>query len=491
MKRNFNLFLSIFFVLLLIGCRHDIFNNEYQYTHSVSKEIVELKDVPVFSNYIEKLKNNEDKQRRILSKVTDENKVVIIKKPDKTSYSTIIYNEDSSFDVLVYTTDTAGKELYFKAHYTPTNKLVNNKIDNFTGSVVYSDINSNSTEALYLANSKLADNNKTTGKSSKLSGCTFYVTYIAVRCTAGGNHEPEDTCNGTPDQQPYYEVYISSYCSNDSVADPFSGGGGGDYGDPYSGGGSSGGYYGTSDTPCEKYKSSISTANTLLKNNQVQSNIDAVLKDKSKEPLEYAKKIGRNTDGTYSFSKLVVGTKDMTIITDVALPSGKYVADGHSHAGGFGDPSAGDFYGMLEQLVNNPNFETRLVYGDYFGTPEVYALVLNDRALALDFLAKYPKAENYNTQSHSFLRNSILGSEFFKVSHKYDEGTYINGSDEYYVSPAIGMAYILEKYNVGISIAKADADGNLKKINATLEEIVVPLTNGTVKKEGVKVSKCP
>ncbi|MDH6252196.1 hypothetical protein M2347_001923 [Chryseobacterium sp. H1D6B] len=69
-------------------------------------------------------------------------------------------------------------------------------------------------------------------------------------------------------------------------------------------------------------------------------------------------------------------------------------------------------------------------------------------------------------------------------------GASSDTSDENYDSRAIGMAYILGKYNAGISIAKADANGNLKKINADLAQITVPYSGGSVK-EGVKVSKCP
>lgn len=243
-------------------------------------------------------------------------------------------------------------------------------------------------------------------------------------------------------------------------------------------------------TPCEKNKNSILKATNTLKNSQVKSNVDDVLRVKTQSPLEYAKKIGRNTDGTYSFSQLVEGTKDMTSLTNVTLPSGNYVGDGHSHAGGYGDPSAGDFYGMLEQIALNSNFETRFVYGDYFGTSEVYALVLNDRTQALDFLANYPRASNYDTSSRSFLKGSVIGDEFWKANDLHHKGASVDSSGENYISPAIGMAYILDKYNVGISLAKADADGNLKRINATLEEIEVPLSGG-VRKQGVKITKCP
>lgn len=218
--------------------------------------------------------------------------------------------------------------------------------------------------------------------------------------------------------------------------------------------------------------------------------MDATLKTKTELPLEYGLKVGKNSNGTYSFSNLVEGTPSSTPLNNAILPSGNYLADGHSHAGGFGDPSAGDFYGMLNQLTTNDFFQYRFVYGNDFGTPEVYALILTNKYLAMTFLSTYPQNQNYNENSHSFLESSSVGTDFFQANNYANAGTFVNETNEFYNSGALAMAYILDKYNTGISLAKVDASGNLKKLIVTKESIKVPGGTGTPK-PGLKVTKCP
>lgn len=120
----------------------------------------------------------------------------------------------------------------------------------------------------------------------------------------------------------------------------------------------------------------------------------------------------------------------------------------------------------------------------------MYALIISNPSLAQQFLSQYPKSENYDPQNHSIIDTSILGIEFYKANDYYLSGSSDNTSGENYDSRAVAMAYILDKYNAGISVAKADANGDLKKINAEVAQITIPYSGGKVK-EGIKVSKCP
>jgi len=243
------------------------------------------------------------------------------------------------------------------------------------------------------------------------------------------------------------------------------------------------------DNPCRKTNASISAANTVLKNPTVQTYMDAVLKGKTPNIHEFALKIGDSGNSNYTFSNLVEGNESTTDMDLAILPPGsKYIGDGHSHAKGRGKPSAGDFYGMLNESLINDNFKYRYVYGDSdVGTDEIYALVIHDRALALQFLNAFPESENYDSTTHDFIRDSEIGEEFFKMRTLYMRSSVINTSNEDYHPKAVAMAYILDKFNVGISIAKADTNGNLKKINTSLEEI----TDSGIKSQRAKVSKCP
>ena len=240
--------------------------------------------------------------------------------------------------------------------------------------------------------------------------------------------------------------------------------------------------------PCAIAKPSIDKANKILHTTVGQS-MDSFLKGKTQAPNEWAMSIDQKPDGTYQTSTPNEGTPYTSSSTS-ALPPNVTVGDGHSHAGNPGKPSGGDLYLMLELLITNPNFKYRYVYGDYFGSPETYALVVNDASAAQAFLNQFPKSENYDAQTHMIKRDSKLGLDFYTATDYYYQGAAENTSNEIYDAHAVGMAYILEKHNVGMSIAKVDANGNLKKILANVETITIPYSGGTIA-EGVKVKKCP
>ncbi|WP_332452440.1 hypothetical protein, partial [Chryseobacterium aquaticum] len=238
------------------------------------------------------------------------------------------------------------------------------------------------------------------------------------------------------------------------------------------------------DDPCVKTSRSISAANTVLKNPTVQSQMDAVLRGKATQPIEYAVAIGTN-NGTYDVTAPNPGTASQSVTPVWNLAnSSSFLANGHSHAGTPGNPSAGDLYSFLERMETNPNYSYSFVYGVTGSTKEVYALVVNDRAVAHNFLINYPRAKNYDPDTHGFLDDSKLGKEIYKMKVIYkNTSTAINTSGESYDARAVGLAYMLEKLNAGMSIAKVDANGNLKKINASTEKVG--------NDERAKISKCP
>lgn len=238
--------------------------------------------------------------------------------------------------------------------------------------------------------------------------------------------------------------------------------------------------------PCEMAKLSLSTANSLLTDIDVKTKMNDVLKAKINVTNEWAVSVGKNSDGTYSVSNPQEGTADKGNVPPV--PSGNYVADGHTHSGDFGAPSAGDFYNMLQKSLTEPYFKTRYVYGNYFGDDEVYVLVIDDSEKAKQFLNLYPSSSNYDTTSHSFISNSDVGKDFIKAKNYYTGGTYINTGDDY-TAESIGLAYVLQKFNTGVSLARMDANGNFKKIIVNEEQITIPGGNG-IPKTGLNISKC-
>lgn len=217
--------------------------------------------------------------------------------------------------------------------------------------------------------------------------------------------------------------------------------------------------------------------------------MDAELKSKRNALNEFAVSVGYNTNGSYSVTPPKEGSANSGTVPPVL--SGSYVADGHTHPDGhYGTPSGGDFYNFILRFPNNPYLKSRFVYGSYFGDAEVYALVVYNKTVAQAFVNAYPQNGNYDETTHMFIENSTVGIEYKKAIDYANIGTYQNNSGEDYSSSAMAMAYVLDKFNTGISLAKVDADGNLKRMNVSIESIAVSGGNG-IPKTGLKITKCP
>lgn len=264
-----------------------------------------------------------------------------------------------------------------------------------------------------------------------------------------------------------------------------SGDGGGSTG-PYGYNGSGGGISSVND-PCVVAQPAINAANGILHSTAGQ-NMDTTLKGKANAPNEWAMAIGQLPSTSYEVTPAVEGSQHSST-APTGLLSSTYVADGHAHSGDPAVPSAGDLYGMLEILANSSNtlnFTVSFVYGMSGGTTESYALVVSDPFAANTFLTQYPRSQNYDPVTHGFLKDSDLWNEIEKMKIIFNnKSTAIDTSGENYEPRAVGLAYMMQKLGAGIIIAKADANGNLKKMNATTEKIP------NVNDERAKVSKCP
>lgn len=122
-------------------------------------------------------------------------------------------------------------------------------------------------------------------------------------------------------------------------------------------------------------------------------------------------------------------------------------ADLHNHPNNL-PPDAGDFYGLINIHKNNPAYKTRLVV-TLNGT--VYALLVTDIATALAFIEKNPP------QPPAFPG----GPPGFSVAivDEMREMKY-----QYHCTDEMVLAFILEKYNTGVSLLKQSGDGTFNKL---------------------------
>lgn len=130
-----------------------------------------------------------------------------------------------------------------------------------------------------------------------------------------------------------------------------------------------------------------------------------------------------------------------------------YFSDMHNHPGYFG-PSAGDIYGLIKLNSRYPDFNLRFVVAK---NGVCFAITIIDTSMATSFLKNYPPEVKNNIPSFP---EKVL-DDYRRVYGlgKYD--TNIQNAD------ALGIAYVLSKYQSGICLLRHKKDGIWEKISST------------------------
>ncbi|UFH33826.1 hypothetical protein LNP04_09040 [Chryseobacterium sp. C-71] len=246
------------------------------------------------------------------------------------------------------------------------------------------------------------------------------------------------------------------------------------------------------DDPCRKTKASTKAANDILHEPNISTEVSTLEGHAANSFTEYGMAI-INT-GTTTIAQDPYSNNDPSNPGTVSItvpPVGNYLASAHSHPNyGAPPPSVADLYSTLANSKNYPTFQTSLIFV-YNGTK--YALVVNDRAKAIAFLDAYPSSSNTITVDGKkvFNRNSQVGNDFNKIYDNYMQGrlpSYSGSSQNDGLESA--FAEILQKYDAGVSIAKTDANGNLKSLRSVSFDYIIPASGGK-KIIGHKVENCP
>jgi hypothetical protein len=211
-KLNFLMLLAL--TLLMFGCRTELTENNT--IQSDFRKTIKLKEALVFKNYLTEIKNNPShfysKNEDFFSSLPDEATVTVITQHNVTSYSTVIRHLDRSSDVLVYSVDNENKSIGFTAKYKPADLTKNYQIDNFTGTVEYTAMDSRPMGTRELVNGvplapKTAQQNTTASKVA----CSYSINLIEVNCN-GDNHTPSQYAQCVASEKPYYVVEITEVC---------------------------------------------------------------------------------------------------------------------------------------------------------------------------------------------------------------------------------------------------------------------------------------
>lgn len=194
--------------------------------------------------------------------------------------------------------------------------------------------------------------------------------------------------------------------------------------------------------PCIESQATSNKA-TIFSQSNIYSTANASIKNAfNNDSLEHAISFGKDVNGNNITSAMSTGSGYSSGLETVT----NMFADIHNHSKET-PPSSGDLYGFINLATENRLYETRyIVTANGF----VYAFIIIDMQAARDFVIKYPKVSNPGYQSGF---PDALVDKFNEL-----KGIYA-ASDE------MAMAFILEKYNVGVALLKQDDRGIFKRLN--------------------------
>lgn len=242
--------------------------------------------------------------------------------------------------------------------------------------------------------------------------------------------------------------------------------------------------------PCKKAKASVMATDNLLKEPNISAEVASLENHAANSFTEYGMAIINTGTTTIAQDPYTNNDPSNPGSVSITIPSvGDYIASAHTHPDhGAAPPSAKDFYQDLKDAKNHPTFQAGLVFANN-GTK--YAFVVNDRAKVEAFLTAYPFSNNTTPDGRMFNENSQVGRDFIEILKNYTEGRLPNysGNDQ---NDGLESSYaeILQRYDIGISIAKTDANGNLKSLRSVSFKHTIPASGGK-KIIGYKAEECP
>ncbi|UTX46976.1 hypothetical protein [Chryseobacterium sp. MA9] len=501
------------FSLMLLSCRNDYLpdqqqdstiNNAFRYTYkriSLEESKHKINLVPELKKINEKLKTQETyalgkavKYSNGVSVNTDD--VIYIERGTNVhSYTFHITRENTSPDaplenlVLSSQPDGTYKELLITYNFTPQEKgiLANGGSIETKGKLSVEELNPGTYSGGILNKSDIS--------------CEWIEESYYTACSEGQhfNGEPSKSQGGPcKAYQPSTLVTVvvhrcKALPASTALGDDGTGGGGGSFG------GTGGNNNDTptipnlpldSKDPCKKAKIPTNNVNTILHTSTISSELNALKQYAANDHYEYGTAI--ISTGTTIIAQDPYSNNDPNDPGHVTIniPSiGDYLASAHSHPShGAPPPSVRDLYNTLQSSQQYLTYQSSFVFSSN-GT--IYAFVITDRDKVTEFLAAYPFSSNTTNEGRIFNDKSEVGKDFLEILENYMTGrlpAYSGNSQNDGLES--GYAYILEKYNSGISLAKTDENGNLKALSSTPFEYIIPASGGK-KITGYKAQPCP
>jgi hypothetical protein len=198
--------------------------------------------------------------------------------------------------------------------------------------------------------------------------------------------------------------------------------------------------------PCELAQSAPDKAIRFAGTAEFTEALSLLLENVAVAPLqEHIVAFGEDSSGQVLRSAVSTGSLSSGLVPEVT----KAFADLHNHPKNT-PPSSGDLYGLLEKARRSSNYNSRYVITS---SGRLYALVVTDTIAAAAFLRTYPPQK---LKGFSPLFPDDLLNEFREIK-------FLHGAAE-----ELAMAWMLEKYGVGVLLLKKERLGAFEQIRTRL-----------------------
>jgi hypothetical protein len=195
--------------------------------------------------------------------------------------------------------------------------------------------------------------------------------------------------------------------------------------------------------PCEEAKAGAAAATLFAKDSLYHAALANIKNAFALDMKEHCISFGKDAANNIISSAISNGGATSGKVPSIT----NAFADLHNHPNNL-PPDAGDFYGLIDINKTNHDYKTRFVVT---ANGTVYALLVTDPATALAFTEKYPR------QPPAYPG----GPPGFPVAI-VDEAREMKY--QYHCTDEMVLAFILQKYNAGLSLLKQHSNGTFKKI---------------------------
>ncbi|GAA4158333.1 hypothetical protein GCM10022217_19490 [Chryseobacterium ginsenosidimutans] len=217
--------------------------------------------------------------------------------------------------------------------------------------------------------------------------------------------------------------------------------------------------------PCNILKNDLLLAKQIINKTNIKAQNNAMTATIVNDDNEKGFSFGKDSNGVYQVSSVIeLGVNGGSI----PLTGLGFVAEGdfHNHNGPTAPPcpSPPDMYDMFTAHVALPSYFIRFVNGS---DGSMYALTINSESNMDQFIQDHPKDTSVdlyhptnNPNGNNFWKdNSDIHEDFMKVAQYF-----VNKDETQSNAYAYGMAYITQKYNMGMVISQKDSSGNFRPL---------------------------